>query len=80
LIYRELVVMVHNPLSPPKPLKTSATRWFFYAFSGTKLASVNGKGIKTPTTEGGMVFRGFEAPPRHGITRPKGRVIPPFSV
>jgi hypothetical protein len=41
-------------------------RWFFYAFPGTKLASVNGKGIKTPTTEGGQVFRGFEAPPGTG--------------
>lgn len=36
-------------------------RWFFYAVSESKLASKSAKSYKTPTTEGGLVFRGFEA-------------------
>jgi len=46
LIFKGLQEKVPVPLSPHKHLKTSVLRWFFYAHSRTKLASVSGMGIK----------------------------------
>jgi hypothetical protein len=62
-VYTGNCIAGSNPALSAKTPENQRFALVFLCLFGTKLASVTGKGIKTPATEGGQVFRGFEAPP-----------------
>lgn len=56
-----------NPALSAKTHENQRKALVFLCLFGNEAGFGKRKWHKTPTTEGGLVFRGFEASPRHGI-------------